>query len=47
MDEPCYNCDDCIHYDGEVGREMWRDECHKYKITEYWAAHLRCKMKII
>ena len=47
MDEPCYNCDDCIHYDGEVGREMWRDECPKYKITEYWAAHLRRKMKII
>jgi hypothetical protein len=26
---------------------MWRDECHKYKITEYWAAHLRRKMKIV
>jgi hypothetical protein len=26
---------------------MWRDECPKYKITEYWAAHLRRKMKII
>lgn len=47
MDEPCFNCDDCIHWDGKTGREMWRDECSKYKITEYWAAHLRRKMKII
>lgn len=46
MDEPCFNCDDCIHWDGKVGKEMWRDECHKYKITEYWAAHLRRKMKM-
>ena len=27
MDEPCFNCDDCIHWDGKTGREMWRDEC--------------------
>lgn len=47
MDDPCFNCDDCIHWDGKTGREMWRDECPKYKITEYWAAHLRRKMKIV
>lgn len=22
MDEPCYNCEDCIHWDGKVGKEM-------------------------
>lgn len=31
----------------KAGREMWRDECPKYKITEYWAAHLRRKTKIV
>ncbi len=34
MDEPCFNCDDCIHWDGKTGREMWRDECPK-KETEH------------
>ena len=45
MDEPCFNCDDCIHWDGKTGREMWRDEGHKYKITEYWADRLQSKIK--
>lgn len=41
MDEPCFTCDECIYYDGKSDRRvMWRDECPKYKITEYWAAHL-------
>lgn len=27
-------CEDCIHWDGKTGREMWKDECPKYKTTE-------------
>lgn len=47
MEEPCFTCDECIHYDGKTGREMWRDECPAYKITEHHAAYLRRKIKIV
>ena len=48
MDEPCFTCDECIYYDGKSdGRVMWRDECPKYKVTEYYAGILRKKMKIV
>jgi hypothetical protein len=48
MDEPCFTCDECIYYDGKSDRRvMRRDECPKYKITEYYAGILRKKMKIL
>ena len=26
MDEPCFNCDDCIHWDGKTGRPSIFDD---------------------
>ena len=48
MDEPCFTCDECIYYDGKSDRRvMRRDECPKYKITEYYVSIFRKKMKIL
>lgn len=31
-EEPCFNCDECRHYDGDFRkRSKWTTECPKYK----------------
>ncbi len=42
MDEPCYVCEDCRNYDGK-GKDLWRCECDRYKITNMYVVKLRNK----
>ena len=46
MDEPCFVCEDCKNYDGK-GKDMWRCECDKYKITNLYAEKKRNKFEIV
>lgn len=30
-EEPCFSCDDCLHYDGSLEKpDHWHNECHRY-----------------
>lgn len=43
-DEPCYNCDDCRHYDGDWSkRSRWTKECLNYKEAQ---KHVENRRKI-
>ena len=46
MDEPCYVCEECKNYDG-TGKDMWRCECDRYKITNQYAEKKRKKFRIV
>lgn len=46
MDEPCYVCEECRYYDGK-GKDMWRAECERYKITNKYAEKKRLKFKTV
>lgn len=46
MDEPCYVCEKCKNYDG-TGKDMWRCECDRYKITSKYVEKKRRKFKIV
>lgn len=40
-DFPCFNCDDCINYNGDRGTDNWKPECGEYKVTNAYAQKLR------
>lgn len=46
MDEPCFVCEDCKNYDGK-GKDVWRCECNRYKITNLYAEKKRKKFEIV
>ena len=45
MDEPCFVCEDCKNYDGK-GKDMWRCECDRYKVTNKYAERIRNNFKV-
>lgn len=46
--EPCFVCDECRWYDGDTRhKDMWRQECGEYIVTNEHAERLRRKMKLI
>lgn len=46
MDEPCYVCEECRYYD-DKGKDMWRAECDRYKITNLYATKKRKAFKTV
>lgn len=41
IDEYCWTCDECKHYDGNPSKQrMWRTECPNYKEPIKRADHL-------
>lgn len=35
MDEPCFTCDECRHYDGDWHkRSQWREQCERFKLQQ-------------
>ena len=46
MDEPCYECEGCLNYEGK-GKDMWKCECERYKITKQYAEKKRKKFQIV
>lgn len=48
MKEPCFTCDECRCYDGDMKkRDKWRQECSEYIVTEEHAKRRRKRFKII
>lgn len=47
MPENCFNCDDCIWYNGDKGTDNWVGECRKYKVTSVCAERLRSRLKVL
>lgn len=46
--EPCFICDECRWFDGETSRkDMWRQQCSDYIVTEEHAKRTRRRFKII
>ena len=46
--EPCFVCDECRWYDGDTRhKDMWRQECGEYIVTNEHAERLRRKLKLI
>lgn len=50
--EPCFSCDECRHYDGDIRkRSQWRDACPRHieakKAIEARAQAARAKFKVI
>lgn len=46
--EPCFACDECRWYDGDTKhKDMWRQECGEYIVTNEHAERLRRKLKLI
>nr|DAV46709.1 MAG TPA: hypothetical protein [Caudoviricetes sp.] len=46
-DRTCFNCDDCIWYNGDKGTDNWVGECRKYKVTSVYAERLRSRLKVL
>ena len=48
MKEPCFACDECRWYDGDIkNKDMWRQQCGKYIVTNEHAERRRRKFEII
>jgi len=46
--EHCFVCDECRWYDGDTRhKDMWRQECGEYIVTNEHAERLRRKLKLI
>jgi hypothetical protein len=45
-DFACFNCDDCINYNGNKGFDNWISKCKKYKPTERHVQMVRDNFKI-
>lgn len=43
----CFNCDECLHYNGDYGADNWKAECKKYVVTDAFAKITRLKFKIV
>lgn len=47
-EEPCFNCDECIYYDGDIQkRDVHTDDCSHFRIDDYHARQARERMKRI
>lgn len=44
--EPCFNCDECYHYNG-YGRENKKYDCKKYVIAKFEVRKNRARFKIL
>ena len=46
--EACFVCDECRWYDGDTRyKDMWRQHCGAYIVTNEHAERLRRKLKLI
>ena len=43
----CFNCDECLNYNGNYGTDNWRSECMQYRVTDAQARRIRRKFKIV
>ena len=42
----CFNCDDCFNFSG-YGRDNWKPECKRYKVTDKYAKATRKRFKLL
>lgn len=47
-DFPCFNCDECLNFNGERGRtDNWKPNCNCYKISNAYVQRRRKQFKIV
>ena len=47
MDFPCFNCDECLNFNGDRGTDNWKPKCRDYIITDHYAKIIRKNFKVI
>ncbi len=43
----CFDCDECVHFDGKTHVDNWKTECDRYKVTETYVKRLRRNFTLI